>query len=101
MSNAKTTSSKKATPDNSTQESSIEEKTVIYVGPPLRKLATFAVFRGNLPQYLNQELERIPEMRSLFLPVKDFSSRQAEVNDPTNILYSAYQTVQSKIERGE
>lgn len=101
MSNAKTTTSKKVSTDNGTQENVIEEKTVIYVGPPLRRLATYAVFRGGLPQYLNKELERISEIRSLFLPVEDFVNRQAEVSDPTTLLYAAYQAVLSESERGE
>lgn len=66
---------------------------VIYVGPTLPKIASYAVFKDGVPKHVEKVMERIPEMRSLFLPVSEFAQRRGELNEVGSPLYVAYQTV--------
>lgn len=66
---------------------------IIYLGPPLPKVATYSVFKDGVPKYMEKDLERIPAMRSLFLPVSEFTKRRGELNEVGSPLYAAYQAV--------
>ena len=49
-----------------------EAEQTVYVGPNVLPLALrrFQVFRGGLPPYVERAIEKIPEVRSLIVPVE-------------------------------
>jgi len=53
-------------------EAKQEAEQTVYVGPNVLPLALrrFQVFRGGLPPYVERAIEKIPEVRSLIVPVE-------------------------------
>lgn len=55
---------------------------LIYVGPTLKgyKLIKYQVFIGGYPTHLDGEFEKCPQLKRLFVPVKDLVQSEKEVN---------------------
>lgn len=69
-----------------------ENVALIYVGPTIKSLAQYSVFNNGIPPYIESKFERCPELRSLFLPVNEFPSRQGDLNrvgSELNVSYNA------------
>lgn len=75
-----------------------KDEQLIYVGPTLKNgITKHSVYRGGIPEYVKAELERIPELRFLFLPVADFPARQGEIMQTGTTLNAAYMAVQKGV----
>lgn len=76
----------------------LKDEHLIYVGPTMKNgLTRYAIYRGGIPEHIKAELERIPELRSLFLPVSDFPARQGEIRQAGTSLNAAYMAVQKGV----
>ena len=55
---------------------------LIYVGPTLKgyKLIKYQVFIGGYPTHLAEEFAKCPQLKRLFVPVKDLVQSEKEVN---------------------
>ena len=59
----------------------VNDEPVIYVGPNIFPLALqkFQVFKGGLPPYVNRAIEKIPEIKSLIVPVSELEAMRAKI----------------------
>lgn len=55
---------------------------MIYIGPnlPRGRLRTFTVYVGGLPEHICAELSQCPELKKMFVEIKDFNRSMAERN---------------------
>ncbi|WP_312117947.1 hypothetical protein [Brevibacillus reuszeri] len=76
-------------------ESPQPQEQLIYVGPniPGGRLMQYTVFRGGIPDYLDDLLEKQPAIRQLIVPVQDLSSVQARISTPGTLEHTFYQRV--------
>lgn len=71
---------------------------LIYIGPTLKgyKLIKYQVFIGGYPTHLDEEFAKCPQLKRLFVPVKDLVQAEKEVNTagtPLNKYYKLAQEV--------
>lgn len=61
-----------------------ESETVIYTGPNIFAMALqkFQVFRGGLPPYVKRAIEKIPEIKSLIVPVSELENMRRKIDKP-------------------
>ena len=61
-----------------------EQVTLIYVGPNVAgsPLKQFQVFRGGLPKYIEAEIEKIPEIKGLIIPVEKLETARRKIKAP-------------------
>ncbi|MDY6411328.1 MAG: hypothetical protein SPK88_08485 [Synergistales bacterium] len=67
--------------ENANTEAEIEIEPVIYTGPNISPLALqkFQVFKGGLPPYVKRAVEKIPEIKSLIVPVSELEAMRAKI----------------------
>ncbi|GIO08009.1 hypothetical protein J31TS6_40370 [Brevibacillus reuszeri] len=88
----------KPNPKQQTQNEAQSQPTqgpLIYVGPniPGGRLMQYTVFRGGIPDYLDDLLEKQPAIRQLLVPVQDLSSVQVRISTPGTLEHTFYQRV--------
>lgn len=71
---------------------------LIYVGPTLKgyKLIKYQVFIGGYPTHLDEEFAKCPQLKRLFVSVKDLVQAEKDVNTagtPLNKYYKLAQEV--------
>lgn len=72
---------------------------VIYVGPNLRNhaLIQYAVYIGGKPKHISKELEKVPELAKLFVPVDKLEYAQKQINSPGTPLAKYYAKVKEAL----
>ena len=72
----------------------------VYVGPNVLPLALrrFQVFRGGLPPYVERAIEKIPEVRSLIVPVDKLDEARAKTEKAGTNEFRLYQAVKKAAE---
>lgn len=63
------------------QSATAKLQRLIYVGPTLKgyKLIKYQVFIGGYPTHLDEEFASCPQLKRLFVPVKDLVQAEKEV----------------------
>lgn len=91
---SKTRKSKKEIADSTKSPNAWEfDSAVIYVGPTIPKLTKHSTFRAGFPRNVQNLLEEIPELRILFVPVKEFPKVRLHTETVGTLLHGAYQAV--------
>ena len=64
-----------------TEDEAQNDEPVIYTGPNIFALALqkFQVFKGGLPPYVHRAIEKIPEIKSLIVPVSELEAMRAKI----------------------
>lgn len=77
-----------------------EAEQTVYVGPNVLPLALrrFQVFRGGLPPYVERAIEKIPEVRSLIVPVDKLDEARAKTEKAGTNEFRLYQAVKKAAE---
>lgn len=92
----KTDQRRQATPPAPPAESK-EPEHLIYIGPTLPGgLEQYALFNGGIPTRVSKRFEETPELRELFIPVKDFPVGRIDIQTPGTELYAALEAVTKK-----
>lgn len=75
----------------------VEPDHLIYIGPTLTGgLEQYALFNGGIPTRVSKRFEELPELRDLFIPVKDFPAGRIDIQTPGTALYAALEAVTKK-----
>lgn len=63
------------------QSATAKPQSLIYVGPTLKgyKLIKYQVFIGGYPTHIDEEFAKCPQLKRLFVPVKDLVQAEKEV----------------------
>lgn len=71
-----------ATKTTSKSAAATKPQRLIYVGPTLKgyKLIKYQVFIGGYPTHVDAEFAKCPQLKRLFVPVKDLVQAEKEVN---------------------
>lgn len=71
-----------ATKTRSKSAAATKPQRLIYVGPTLKgyKLIKYQVFIGGYPTHLDEEFTKCPQLKRLFVPVKDLVQAEKEIN---------------------
>lgn len=77
-----------------------ETEQTVYVGPNVLHLALrrFQVFRGGLPPYVERAIEKIPEVRSLIVPVGKLDEARAKTEKAGTNEFRLYEAVKKAAE---
>ena len=77
-----------------------ETEQTVYVGPNVLPLALrrFQVFRGGLPPYVERAIEKIPEVRSLIVPVERLNDARAKTETAGTNEFRLYDAVKKAAE---
>ena len=75
---------------------------LIYCGPnlPGGKLTKYRVFKGGIPEYLNDVIAKCPEIKRLFVPVADLQKAEIAIVARGTPQQLAYEAVQKLISKG-
>ena len=71
-----------------------KRETIIYMGPNLLggHAATGDIYRG-MPKHLEEEFAKMPELKSLFIPVNDLPSFKQDLETQGSEAYRLYQNI--------
>lgn len=71
----------------------LQEGVIIYVGPTLIKYQLMAtnIYSNGLPKQMFELMERMPELRSLFVPVMEYRKATEQLQQVGSTLAQAYQ----------
>lgn len=85
-----------ATKSTAKSAAATKPQRLIYVGPTLKgyKLIKYQVFIGGYPTHLDGEFEKCPQLKRLFVTVKDLVQAEKEVNTAGTPLNKYYKLVQ-------
>jgi len=75
---------------------------LIYCGPnlPGGKLTKYRVFKGGIPEYLNELIDKCPEIKMLFVPVAELTRANRAVDTKGTPEQIAYEKVMKFISKG-
>ena len=65
----------------------------IYIGPSLQGLSTNTIFRGDLPLYIKDLIEKRPAVAGLIVPLENLQKARNEMNEKGNILNTYLETL--------
>ncbi|MCE4044559.1 hypothetical protein LXM56_10515 [Lysinibacillus fusiformis] len=80
--------SEKASPEKvgdaikKTKEQQIQ---LIYVGPQVKGVQRFSVFKGGYPKNLEEHLEKCTAFKQLFVPIQELNMVQMRLNDASTV----------------
>lgn len=80
--------SEKASPEKvrdaikKTKEQQIQ---LIYVGPQVKGVQRFSVFKGGYPKNLEEHLEKCTAFKQLFVPIQELNTVQMRLNDASTV----------------
>lgn len=72
---------------------------LIYVGPNLRNhaLIQYAVYIGGMPKHIDNELEKVPELAKLFVPISKLEHAQKQIEIPGTPIAKYYEKVKEEL----
>lgn len=88
--------SEKASPEKvgdaikKTKEQQIQ---LIYVGPQVKGIQRFSVFKGGYPKNLEEHLEKCTAFKQLFVPIQELNMVQMRLNDASTVESMFYNKV--------
>ena len=69
-----------------TESESIEQDTepLIYAGPNIFRMALrrFQVFKGGLPPYVKRAVEKLPDIQTFLIPIKELEKMKRKIDRP-------------------
>lgn len=69
-------------------------ESLIYCGPSFPgQVQQFSVFKGGIPEYLSNHLEKSPSFKSLFVPISEFRKVKERLNKKGSRENQLYQNV--------
>jgi len=69
------------------------EQQLIYVGPQVKGVQRFSVFKGGYPKHVENHLEACPAFKQLFVPIQKLSEVQMRLNDSGTVESMFYKKV--------
>ncbi len=74
---------------------------MIYVGPNVTggRLMQYTVFRGGVPDYLADLLDKQPAIRQLIVPVHDLAAVQTRIGTPGMLEHALFQQIKKDGDR--
>ncbi|MBR6901240.1 MAG: hypothetical protein IKN30_04165 [Synergistaceae bacterium] len=86
---------------SSNTDAETEIEPVIYTGPNIFALALqkFQVFKGGLPPYVKRAIEKIPEIKSLIVPVSELEAMRAKIEKSGTLEARIFYDVQKEAEK--
>ena len=80
----------------------VKVERLIYCGPnlPGGKLTKYRVFKGGIPEYLNDVIAKCPEIKRLFVPTADLQITENAISTKGTPQQLAYEAVQKIISKG-
>ncbi|MBG9756398.1 hypothetical protein J2B92_17190 [Lysinibacillus sphaericus] len=66
---------------------------LIYVGPPVKGVQRFSVFKGGYPKNLEEHLEKCTAFKQLFVPIQELTTVQMRLNDSSTVESMFYNKV--------
>ena len=87
--------------ENETETEAKDDEPVIYTGPNIFALALqkFQVFKGGLPPYVHRAIEKIPEIKSLIVPVSELEAMRAKIEKSGTREARIFYNVQKEAEK--
>lgn len=71
---------------------------VVYVGPKVNGvIQQFDTFSGNVPEGIEEFLNKYNTIRALFIPISDFAKAFREVKEKGSALYNLYMRAKEEI----
>jgi len=70
-----------------------ENEQLIYVGPPVKGVQRYSVFKGGYPKHVENHLEACPAFKQLFVPIPKLSEVQMRLNDSGTVESMFYKKV--------
>ncbi|WP_433595132.1 hypothetical protein [Lysinibacillus xylanilyticus] len=74
-------------------EKTKEKEQLIYVGPPVKGVQRYSVFKGGYPKHVENHLEACPAFKQLFVPIQKLSEVQMSLIDPGTVESMFYKKV--------
>lgn len=72
----------------------VQKKTVVYIGPTIKSVvSTGTIYNNGLPESLKKEIEKLPLIGSLLIPVDGLAAAQKELATPGSALAVIYEKV--------
>lgn len=98
MSEAKTEKQETKTKQTVKNEA-VQKKTVVYIGPTIKNVvSTGTIYNNGLPEPLKKEMEKLPMIGSLLIPVDRLAAAQKELATPGSALAIIYAKVNDRRE---
>lgn len=74
-------------------------KKLIYVGPNFRNHAVtkYSVFEGGLPKHIAKDVEKVPELKRLFVPLEKLEAAETDIKTKGTPLNKYYNIVKEVI----
>lgn len=66
---------------------------LIYVGPQVKGVQRFSVFKGGYPKNLEEHLEKCTAFKQLFVPIQELNMVQMRLNDASTVESMFYNKV--------
>lgn len=84
------------------KEHNEEAKSLIYCGPNLPNgiLSQFTVYRGEIPNHLDEHMKKCPSLEKLFVPVEALSTTLLAIETKGSAENALYQEVQAYVKGG-
>ncbi|MBG9479415.1 hypothetical protein [Lysinibacillus sphaericus] len=79
--------------DEAVKKTKENEQQLIYVGPPVKGVQRFSVFKGGYPKHVENHLEACPAFKQLFVPIQKLSEIQMHLNDSGTVESMFYKKV--------
>ncbi|MGC7929807.1 hypothetical protein ACP3VS_14395 [Lysinibacillus sp. VIII_CA] len=70
-----------------------QQEQLIYVGPQVKGVQRFSVFKGGYPKNLEEHLEKCTAFKQLFVPIKELTTVQMRLNDSSTVESMFYNKV--------
>lgn len=89
----------KVTPTTKAVKKAVEQ----YIGPTIPGVAvTCTVYNNGIPKELQEEINKVPAIRSLIVPVTKLAAARKEINQKNSALRVCYEKVEQHIkQKGE
>lgn len=73
-----------ATPDAETESTTQDTEPLIYIGPNIFRMALrrFQVFKGGLPPYVKRAIEKLPDIQTFLIPIKELGEMKRKIERP-------------------
>ncbi|MGE6601515.1 hypothetical protein ACQKEY_07295 [Lysinibacillus fusiformis] len=66
---------------------------LIYVGPQVKGVQRFSIFKGGYPKNLEEHLEKCTAFKQMFIPIQELNTVQMRLNDSSTVESMFYNKV--------
>jgi len=78
---------------NAIKKTKEQQEQLIYVGPQVKGVQRFSVFKGGYPKNLEEHLEKCTAFKQLFVPIQELTTVQLRLNDSSTVESMFYNKV--------